>query len=481
VGVDGVAFVETFASSLLGAQPDIGGSMKRGKPSRPTATMFTAGAAVVGLLLTACSGSSGKSAATSGSNAAAGTTSASSGGSTDVSATISLSMQQTDVKTGDPTTWALVQAFEKKYPKIKVKVTGQPVAQHDQSIDVAAQSHTLPTIFWLQGASTGVKLAKAGDLLDLTPILQRAGITGKIAPATLAEFKTGNIQFGVPYQALVTGFYYNKKILADNGLQLPKTFDQLLHVATVLHAKGITTIADGANQSAYSVWAFLTCLDRFGYDAKINGILSGSTSYDNADFLRFYQDLAKLQKAGAFSSNVATQTYNQAVSSFGSGKAAFLDSGVWAASQLQSSSVGAHVGFWVGPTFTDGVGSQNVAMNVVGAPLAVSGSVKPGSSTYTAVEKFIDFYYSDAGQQIFIANGQPPVTTLKPTVPAAQTVFKAVLDAIHGVPTPRAQPDLYLSTASQNALYDSIFGVIEGQLSPQSATKMVQKAIKANK
>jgi raffinose/stachyose/melibiose transport system substrate-binding protein len=458
--------------------------MKRGKSSRTAATVFIGGAVALGLFLTACSsGSGGKTAATSGSTA--GVSSASSGGGgggdTNLSATISLSMQQTDVKTGDPTTWALVQAFQKMYPKIKVKVTGQPVAQHNQSIDVAAQSHTLPTIFWLEGASTGVKLAKAGALLDLTPILQRAGIAAKISPTTLAQFKTGNIQFGVPYQALVTGFYYNKKILADNGLKLPKTFDDLVHAATVLHGKGITTIADGANQSAYSVWAFLTCLDRFGYDSKINGILSGSSSYDNADFLRFYQNLAKLQKAGAFSSNVATQTYNQAVSSFGSGKAAFLDSGVWAASQLQSSSVGAHVGFWVGPTFADGVGAQNIAMNVVGAPLAVSGSVKPGSATYTAVEKFIDFYYSDAGQQIFIANGQPPVTTLKPTVPASQTVFKAVLDGIHGVPAPHAQPDQYLSTASQNVMYDSIFGVIEGQLSPQAAVTMVQKSIKANK
>src|ERR1700759_5036873 len=77
----------------------------------------------------------------------AGCASSSSGGgsSSNGKTTITLSMQQTDVKTGDPTTWALVQAFEKKYPNIKVTVTGQPVAQHNQSIDVAAQSHTLPT------------------------------------------------------------------------------------------------------------------------------------------------------------------------------------------------------------------------------------------------------------------------------------------------------------------------------------------------
>jgi raffinose/stachyose/melibiose transport system substrate-binding protein len=408
---------------------------------------------------------------------ASGSGSSSSGGTT----TITLSMQQTDVKTGDPTTWGIVQAFEKKYPNIKVTVTGQPVAQHDQAITVAAQSNTLPSIFWLNSADVGSKLAKSGALLNLAPILKADGLTSKFTPAALDQFKEGNVQFGVPYQALLTGLYYNKKILSDNGLKLPVTFTDLVHVATVLHAKGITTIANGANQSAYAVWSFLTDLDRFGYDSKIKGILAGTSSYDNPDFLRFYTDLATLQKAGAFSTDVANQTYNQAVSSFSDGKAAFLDSGVWAAGSLQTSSVGSDVGFWAGPQFTDGVGKQNIIMNVVGAPLAASASLKPGTAQYDAVEKFIGFYYGDAGQQIFANNGQPPVTTFSPKIPAKDTVFQAVLDAAKGVAVPLTQPDQYLSAASQNAMYDSLFGIFEGQLTPQQAVDTVQQAITSNK
>jgi raffinose/stachyose/melibiose transport system substrate-binding protein len=410
--------------------------------------------------------------------AACSSSSGGGGSSSNGKTTITLSMQQTDVKTGDPTTWALVQAFEKKYPNITVTVTGQPVATHNQDIEVAAQSHTLPTIFWVESAQVGAELAKDGALLNLTPIMAADGITD-IPAATLTEFKEGNIQFGLPYQALLTGLFYNKKILSENGLTLPKTFDQLIHVATVLHAKGITTIADGANQSAYAVWSFLTDLDRFGYDGQIQSILAGQTSYDNPDMLRFYTDLAALQKAGAFSSDVSNQTYNQAVSAFTSGKAAMLDSGVWACGQLQTSSVGADTGFWPGPQFTDGVGNQNIAMNVVGAPIAVSGSVKPGTAEYSAVEKFIGFYYSAAGQQIFASNGQPPVTTYQPTIPASDTVFAATLAAVRGLPTPKNQPDQYLTAAEQNAMYDSIFGVIEGQLTPQAAVTTVSKAITA--
>jgi len=402
-----------------------------------------------------------------------------SGGASGGTTTITLSMQQTDVKGGDPTTWAIVQAFEKKYPDIKVTVTGQPVAQHDQSITVAAQSHTLPDIFWLNNADFGRKLAKSNALLDLGPIVKAEGLDSKFPPQSLAAFQQGGTQFGLPYQALVTGFYVNKKILSDNGLTVPTTFDELLNVVKVLSAKGIVPIANGANQTAYSVWSFLTMLDRFGYDDKIDDILAGKAKYDNPDFLAYYQAIAELQKAGAFASNVATQNYDQAVTEFTNGKAAFLDSGVWAASAIQQSSVGTDTTFWAGPQFSNGVGKQDIVMNVVGAPLAASGQLKKGSAQYDGVQKFFGFYYGDAGQQIFADNGQPPVTDFSPTIPSSSTVLQAVLDTIKGKPTPRNQPDLYLTTAQQNAMYDSIYGVIEGQLSPKQAVDMVQTALDA--
>lgn len=405
----------------------------------------------------------------------AGCSSGSNGGNEKT--TITLSMQQTDVKTGDPTTWSIVQAFEKKYPNITVTVTGQPVAQHDQSITVAAQSHTLPDIFWLNNASFGRNLTKSNALLDLTPMLKATGLTDKFPKQSLDAFKQGNVQFGVPYQALVTGFYVNKKLLSDNGLHVPTTFDELLNVVTVLNAKGIVPIANGANQSAYAVWSFLTMLDRFGYDSKIDDILAGKAKYNNPDFIAYYQAIQQLQKAGAFASNVSTQTYNQAVTEYTNGKAAFLDSGVWAAAAIQQSPAGSDTVFWNGPQFSNGVGNQNIAMDVVGAPLAVSGSLKSGSAQYDAVQKFIGFYYSDAGQQIFADNGQPPVTDATPKIPAKSTVLQSVLDGVKGKATPRNQPDLYLTTAQQNVMYDSIWGVIEGQTTPQQAAASVQTAL----
>ncbi|GAA1684248.1 ABC transporter substrate-binding protein [Microbacterium lacus] len=395
---------------------------------------------------------------------------------------ITLSMQNPDVESADPATWAIVEAFEKANPDIEVTVSGEAVAEHLQKLSIAAQSDTLPDIFWVY-KSTAEEMQSAGLLLDLAPVLEELDLTDAFPESTVANFSAGDVVYGVPYQGLLTGLWVNKKILADNGIEMPKTFDDLLAASETLSAKGITTISNGANQSAFSVWSFLTMLDRFGYEDKVDGLLDGSGQYTNDDFLRLYEHIDELREAGAFPSNVSTQTYQQAVDQFTSGNAAMLDAGVWASSAIQESVVSPDIAFWQGPQFDDGVGEQNIIMNVASAPFAVDHKVADDAAKLAAVEKFLAFYYSDEAQQILVDNGQPPVTTYQAQVDAdAQSALKAALDAAtaDGVTSPQSQPDLLVPTPVANAMYDSIYGVIQGQLTPQAALELVQKALDSN-
>jgi raffinose/stachyose/melibiose transport system substrate-binding protein len=327
---------------------------------------------------------------------------------------LTLSMQNPNVQQQDPATYDIVQAFMKKYPNVKITIQGQVVATHEQNMEIAAQTHTLPDIFWVYNSLAG-PMAKNGDLLNLAPVLASLGIVNNFPASMLSGYKEANVQYGVPYQSLVTGFYYNKAILAKYHLALPTTFAQLVNVVQTLHKNGVTTLEQGANQSSFSVWTFLTMLDRFGYQQMYPAILAGKASYNNPHFLALYDDIQTLAKDGAFNSNMSTETYVQAAQAFISGQAAMFDSGVWQASQIQASSIGNGVGFWPGPTFPNGVGDQHILMNAPSAPLVVSAADSPGTARYTAVKEFIGFYYSSAGQQILVNNLQTPVTKYQPT------------------------------------------------------------------
>ncbi|WP_225755218.1 ABC transporter substrate-binding protein [Actinotalea sp. Marseille-Q4924] len=428
------------------------------------------------LTLAACGGSMPGDDPAAGSEGSGG-----SGGSADPSSVeFTLSMQNPNVEEQDPATWEIVQAFMDANPDVVVNVEGQTVDEHQQAMQVAAQSGTLPEVFWVYN-SLASQMAEEGYLMDLGPVLDEAGLTERFPESMLAGYTTDDgVQYGVPYQSLVTGFFVNEEILAEHGLEMPETFEDLVTVAETLSAEGVTPIAKGANGTSFSVWAFLTMLERFGYEDRYEAILAGDDSYVNEDFLRFYTHLEELTEAGAFSPNVATQDYVKAVEEFTSGNAAMLDAGVWATGQIQESEVGDTTTFWAGPTFADGVGDQQIFMNAPSAPLVVSAEVADDEATRDAVERFLAFYYSDEGQQILVDNAQTPVTDFRPEVdPTEQPVFAAVIDVINqeGWSSPAAQPDLVVSAETSSAMYDSIYGVIQGVYTPQQALEVVQATI----
>lgn len=430
----------------------LGGSLRNTRPLAVLGMLAVAGASLVG-----CSAGN-------------------SGEETNGTTTISLSMQNQNVELSDPATWELVQAFEDANPDINIELSGEPQAEHLQKLTVAAQSGTLPDIFWIYNA-TARQMQEAGYLLDLAPMLEDLDLTSKFTETSLSNFQAGDAQYGLPYQALITGYFYNEAILEENGLEVPESFEDLLNTAETLSANGVTTISQGASQSSFSVWTFLTDLVRFGWFDKYEAILAGEMSYNNPDFLRLYQHIEELADAGAFPSNTATQTFQQAVDAFANGDAALLNGGVWLSSYLQDFPIAEDIGFWEGPTYSDGVGEQEIVMNVPSAPFAVSAEVADDQRKYDAVAKFFEFYYSDEGQQILADNGQPPVTTYVPEVPEEASIFQDVLNVAQELPSPPAQPDLVVPEPVANAMYDSIYGVIQKQLTPEAALDLVQQAI----
>lgn len=292
-------------------------------------------------------------------------------------------------------------------------------------------------------------------------------------------FKAGEVQYGLPYQPLVTGFFCNEALFEEHGLGLPSTYEDLEAAAEVFAANGVTTIAQGA-KDPYSVWALLTMLSRYGYFDRIDKILDGSDSYNNPDFLKFYEKIDSLRTVGAFPSNVTTQSYFQAVESFIGGKAALLDSGTWDAKKIEESPVGATTGFWWGPVFSDGVGEQAISSVVASAPIVVNANVADDDVKLDAVQRFLAFYYGQEGIQIMVDNLIPPMTTGEVEVdPAANPVFARIMEQVNSTDftSQEAQPDLVVSEAIANAMYDSIYGVINGTYTPQQAVDAVQKAI----
>lgn len=401
------------------------------------------------------------------------------GGSAQEKVKITLGMHVANVKDQEPATYGVVEAFMEQNPNITVEIQGTEQSEHLKKMKMMAQSDTLPDVFWILPAPAK-ELEQAGMLLDLSDFIkQNNDIATSFYPNMLNAYQVDGKQYGLPYQPLVTGLWYNKSLFDKYGLKVPETYEDLLAAAKVFKQNQIVTIAKGA-KDPYSVWALLGMFTRYGYFDHIDKILAKQEKYHNPDFLKFYQKLDELRQAGAFPENVSTLNYFQAVEMFLSGQAAMLDAGVWETKKIEQSKIGNDVGFWWGPTFQDGVGNQKVSMIVPAAPLVANAKLKSDQDKYEAVMKFLKFYYGKEGAKIMVDNLVPPMVKYDgDTNKESHPVFAKVLDEMNKQDwkSPSNQPDLVVPENIGNAMYDSIYGVINGIYKPEEALDIVDKKI----
>ena len=395
--------------------------------------------------------------------------------------TIKFGIHVADPKTQEAVTYKIVQEFNKKYSgKYKVEFEAADTEAHSKNLKLEASDGTLPEIFWLDSAQAP-EYKEGGYLLDLSDFLKEYSSTDAALDDSVKKAFNDGIQYGLPYQCNVEGFFYNKDIAKELGVEIKNgtTFDELLDIVKKCNDKGITAIAQGNKNSSYAIWGYLAMLDRYGYSDYINDILNGKKKFNNEDLLKCFEKMQSLAKTGAFAKNMATQEYFDAKNTFESGKALFFDSGAWDSAELDEK-LGDKVGFWWGPTFSDSSYEQKAAMKVPSAPICVSAKVADDSAKKEAVYKFLEYYYSEDAAKISYEGSVFPATNYTGIkVEDTQHTLNEVVAAINeGWSSPASQPDQILSSAVQSQLYDSILGVLTGNYEPKDALAKIDEKMK---
>lgn len=397
--------------------------------------------------------------------------------------TIKFGIHVADPEKQETVTWKIVNAFNKKYEgKYRVEFESAEKSAHDQSMKLEATDGTLPELFWCDSAQAP-EFASAGHLMDLTDFLKDSSDTGKALGKSMQEaFQNDKgMQYGLPYQANVEGFFYNKKVLAQAGVKEPiqgTGFDEFLDMCQKLNGAGITPIAQGSTDN-YAIWAYLMFLDRYGYSENISKILEAKKGLNNPDMVSCFKKLAKLKEVKAFPENMSTLSYFDAKASFEAGKCAFMNTGAWDAAEFDQK-IGDQIGFWWGPTFADSSHNQKCAMKVPSAPICVSAEVAKDAAKKEAVYAFLNFYYSKDAANISYEGSVFPATNYTDVkISDTQYALKAVKQALSadGWTSPKAQPDQILNAATQNQLYDSMLGVMMGNYKPEDALQKIDEAL----
>lgn len=393
--------------------------------------------------------------------------------------TIKFGIHVADPGTQEPVTAEIVNSFNEKYKgQYRVEFEAAEKSAHATNLKLKASDGTLPQLFWVDAAEAP-EYAEGGYLLDLTEFLGECKeVDAALDASTKDAFNDGSMQYGLPYQCNVEGFFYNKEIFKANGIEEPQngtTYEEFLAMIQKLNAASVTPVAQGSTDT-YAIWAFLAALDRYGYSDYIQDILKGEEKFNNENLVSCFEKLKELGESNAFPDNMSTLSYFDAKEKFKAGETAMFNTGAWDCSELDEA-LGEKVGFWWGPTFSDSSYKQERAMKVPSAPICVSAAVSEDESIREAVYAFLSYYYSEEAAGITYAGSAFPSTNFTGMEAAEnQYALKAVMAALEdGWESPSAQPDLVISSSVQSQLYDSMLGVMLGNYEPEEALDKIDE------
>jgi raffinose/stachyose/melibiose transport system substrate-binding protein len=380
------------------------------------------------------------------------------------------------------TGWPLVLStitdqYAKTKPGSTFTVDFQDQASLNQKIQLLAGQGALPVLYNTPPADLLAQLAKNGEVLDLESTFNQLGITQELVPGAVTLLKkvyNGKLS-ALPFELNIEGFWYNKQIFAQNGLQPPQTWDELVQIAASLQQKGIQPFAASGKQG----WPLTRLVGNYifrslGPDA-LQSVQSGQAKLTDTAYVAAAQAVANLGKQGYFGKGVATLDYMPAVDLFLQGTAAMLYMGSWELRDFNSPTVNkigaSNIGFFPFPNVTGGVGNSGQTPMNAGQPTSVN------KAKYNAdVGKWLAYvaqHYGDVALQKegavtgFVVHNPPanldPLTTL-------------VIAQIKQVTQPVLWFEALFSTKAQNISQQNAALLVTNAMSGSNFMAAIQQA-----
>jgi raffinose/stachyose/melibiose transport system substrate-binding protein len=233
----------------------------------------------------------------------------------------------------------IIADFEAANPDIRV-VQNQ-VADADTAIRTLLVKDRAPDVITLNANGNFGRLAQAGVFHDFSgdPVLETIDPTVQQILTDLGT--SGDEVNGLAYVNNANGIIYNTRIFAEQGLEVPTTWSELIDVCDRLEAAGITpfygTLADS--------WTGLPSLNGLGayaaQDEFFDRLRAQGEDVGADSDVSFQKDWADvLEKQGELFSYMQDgyrgRTYDDGNAAFANGDVAMLLQGIWALNPIKA-------------------------------------------------------------------------------------------------------------------------------------------------
>ena len=225
-----------------------------------------------------------------------------------------------------------LEVFEAKYgDKIKIEVEEIPGDQaYVDKMKILLSANDLPDLVYAGGYNLlDMSLEKGDTVVDLTPYLDADPNWKSSFDQITLDFNSrdGKI-YSLPDEKGLMGYYYNKELFAQAGVEPAKTWNEFFEICDKLLAAGITPVSMDTDDSAWLTNLWLSSM--LGVTAKGGEFLT-ITNPTDYNFPEMIDALTKTQRMFMeYSTKDAVGgKYENGANNFLSGNTAMIANGPW--------------------------------------------------------------------------------------------------------------------------------------------------------
>lgn len=200
-----------------------------------------------------------------------------------------------------------------------------PFGDYKKQISVAIGAGSLPDIIMIDNPDHAA-FASMGVFADITDKINAWDAKDKYFEGPMKSTMVDGKYYGIPFTSNCLALFYNKKMLKEAGVEVPKTWDELRETAKKLTKDGVFGMAVGSPKNEEATFQFLPWM------------LSAGGSYDkvNSDAVIKAATLwLDLIKDGSMSKETPVWGQGDAQKQFSAEKVAMFEGGPWMVPQIK--------------------------------------------------------------------------------------------------------------------------------------------------
>jgi raffinose/stachyose/melibiose transport system substrate-binding protein len=223
----------------------------------------------------------------------------------------------------------LIDQYQSENPNVKITVeTLSPDPQFQDKLKIYNASDNIPDVTMMWGQKRYLDpLVKNNGLVAFT----KEDFAGQgFIDSSFDAFTIDGKIYGIPKNTDFLVLYVNKKILADHGLEPPKTESDLFKITEKLKGTGIVPMSlDGRDSWPLALLFDMVVARKSGGFDLYHKAIDRTGSFNNPDVIASAKKIQEMVKGGMFGDGFLNLDYGGARNLFGQGQAAMYLMGEW--------------------------------------------------------------------------------------------------------------------------------------------------------